>query len=117
MLNDIREQLAKLNFSDDDEADLVARIQKFRTELVQAFARNDNIEKEQKVIENTLGLLIQHRTSVYQIDLAKKKKQTTQAVVQDADIPQLHKDHKLRENYSHLFYLYVFTLFSFTTRV
>lgn len=105
MLADIREQLAKLNFSDDDEADLVAKIQKLRTELVQAFARNDNIEKETKVIENTVGLLIQHRTSIYQVDRQKKKKHAVQPAILDADIPQLHKDHKLREQYSNLFYL------------
>ena len=51
MLGTIRDQLAKLNFGDEDEADLLAKIQQLRNELVTNFARNDQIEKEQKVTE------------------------------------------------------------------
>lgn len=51
MLGSIRDQLAKLNFGDEDEADLLAKIQQLRNELVTSFARNDQIEKEQKVTE------------------------------------------------------------------
>jgi hypothetical protein len=58
-------------------------------------------------------LLIQHRTSIFEFDRRKKKKKgKEEAPVLDADIPQLHKDHKLRELYSNLFYLYV--IFRFT---
>jgi hypothetical protein len=68
-----------LNFGDDDEADLVAQIQKLRTELVQAFARNDIMEKEQKLLKIHLG----------------SNKAGNHPAIHDADIPQLHKDHKL----------------------
>jgi hypothetical protein len=59
-------------------------------------------------------LLIQHRTSIYEFDRfnkKKKKKNQQEEVVPDADIPQLHKDHKLRELYSNLFYLYASCVF------
>jgi hypothetical protein len=51
MLANIRDQLAKLNFGDDDEADLLAKIQQLRNELVTNFARNDSIEKDQRTLE------------------------------------------------------------------
>jgi hypothetical protein len=51
MLANIRDQLAKLNFGDDDEADLLAKIQQLRNELVTNFARNDQIEKDQRTLE------------------------------------------------------------------
>jgi hypothetical protein len=38
----------------------------------------------------------------------KKKGKQQEEIVLDVDIPQLHKDYKLRELYSNLFYLYVF---------
>jgi hypothetical protein len=47
----IRDQLAKLNFGDEDESDLLAKIQQLRNELVTNFVRNDQIEKEQKTLE------------------------------------------------------------------
>jgi len=107
MLGTIRDQLAKLNFGDEDEADLLAKIQQLRNELVTNFARNDQIEKEQKVTEFLIGLLIQHRTSIFEFDRrkGKKKKHGVEETIVDADIPQLHKDHKLKELYSNLFYL------------
>jgi hypothetical protein len=43
--------LAKLNFGDEDESDLLAKIQQLRNELVTNFVRNDQIEKEQKTLE------------------------------------------------------------------
>lgn len=102
----IRDQLAKLNIGDEDEADLLKRIQELRNELVLSFARNDKIEKEQKKSEFTIGLLIQHRTSIYEFDREKKKKKGLPIEsIKNDDIPQLHKDHKLREHYSNLFYL------------
>lgn len=107
LFSDIREQLAKLNFGDDDEADLLAKIQKLRNELVQGFARNENLEKDQKKLEHTIGLLIQHRASIYELDRAKynKQKKTVQVIT---ELPLIHKDPALRQHYSNLFYLYVF---------
>jgi hypothetical protein len=105
MFSEIREQLSKLNFGDDDEADLLAKIQKLRNELVSGFARNEGLEKEQKKLEHTIGLLIQHRASIYELDRAKynKQKKTMQITT---EIPLIHKDPALRAHYSNLFYLY-----------
>lgn len=104
MFSDIREQLSKLNFGDDDEADLLAKIQKLRNELVSGFARNESLEKDQKKLEHTIGLLIQHRASIYELDRAKynKQKKTMQITT---EIPLIHKDPALRAHYSNLFYL------------
>eukprot|EP01126_Amoeba_proteus_P049400 TRINITY_DN5777_c0_g1_i3.p1 TRINITY_DN5777_c0_g1~~TRINITY_DN5777_c0_g1_i3.p1 ORF type:complete len:812 (+),score=181.46 TRINITY_DN5777_c0_g1_i3:92-2527(+) len=104
LFSDIRDQLSKLNFGDDDEADLLAKIQKLRNELVTAFARNDALEKEQKKLEHTIGLLIQHRTSIYELDRAKRNRQR-KALQMPTDLPLIHKDPQLKKHYSNLFYL------------
>jgi len=104
LFSDIREQLSKLSFGEDDEADLLAKISKLRNDLVSAFARNESLEKDLKKLEHTIGLLIQHRASIYELDRARynKVKKTTSVVT---ELPLIHKDPALRQHYSNLFYL------------
>jgi len=105
LFSDIREQLAKLNFGDDDEADLLAKIQKLRNDLVSGFARNETLEKDQKKLEHTIGLLIQHRASIYELDRAKYNKQKKNQNQITTELAPIHKDPSLKAHYSNLFYL------------
>jgi hypothetical protein len=105
MLKQIHAEIAGMTWDYEDEADLLASVQRTRTELVQAYARNDHVEKELKIHESTLSLLIQHRASLGHAKTEKKKYDPSVDALTTA---QLYKDHALRSHYSNLFYLYVF---------
>jgi len=104
LFTDIRDQLTKLSFGEDEEAELLAKISKLRNELVSAFARNEGLEKDLKKLEHTIGLLIQHRASIYELDRARfnKQKKATTVVT---ELPPIHKNPALRQHYSNLFFL------------
>jgi len=104
LFTDIRDQLSKLSFGDDEEADLLAKISRLRNDLVSAFARNEGLEKEQKKLEHTIGLLIQHRASIYELDRERYNKQKKAVTVQ-TELPPIHKNPALRQHYSNLFFL------------
>eukprot|EP01128_Nolandella_sp_AFSM9_P000062 TRINITY_DN1009_c0_g1_i1.p1 TRINITY_DN1009_c0_g1~~TRINITY_DN1009_c0_g1_i1.p1 ORF type:complete len:826 (+),score=273.65 TRINITY_DN1009_c0_g1_i1:23-2479(+) len=100
---DIRNLLAKLSFDDEDMDDLLAKIRALRNELVKRFMRNATLEKQLTALEHTIGLLIQHRASIHELDRKKKKKKKG-AVTTDSR-PTFYKDSKKMAHYSNLFYL------------
>jgi len=71
---EIRHQIAKFPIGDSEEQDLLARIQQLRKELLAAFKRNSKLEQDLKDIEHKISLLIQHRSSILELDRKKKKK-------------------------------------------
>jgi len=98
----IREQIAKLPADDSDEEDLLARIAELRQIMMKALKRNNELEKRQKVLEFKAGLLIQHRTSVVEIERKKKKKKKGED--EDIERPTFYKDQKKMEAYGNLFF-------------
>jgi len=74
MYQAIRDLLAKLDFDDQDDKDLLEKIQALRNELVKTFMRNTSVENQLKALEHKISLLIQHRASIHEIDRKKKKK-------------------------------------------
>lgn len=97
----IREQIAKLPADDSDEDDLLKRIAALRKEMMKALKRNAELEKRQKVLEHKTGLLIQHRTSVVELDRKKKKKRKDE---EDIERPTFYKDAKKMDAYGNLFF-------------
>jgi len=71
---EIREQISRFPVGDIEEQDLLARIAALRQELLKGFKRNAQIEKHQKTVEHKIGLIIQHRSSVFELDRKQKKK-------------------------------------------
>jgi len=98
----IRDLLAKLNFDDSDEKDLLDKIAALRNELVKTFMRNAQVENQLKALEHKISLLIQHRASIHEIDRKKKKKK---GVETENTRPTFYKDVKKMKHYSNLFYL------------
>lgn len=54
--------------------------------------RNANLEKQLKALEHTIGLLIQHRASVHELDRKKRKKKK---VLRDIPVSQLLTSHRV----------------------
>jgi len=101
---EIREQISKFPIGDSEEQDLLARIHALRQELLKGFKRNASVEKHQKTVEHKIGLLIQHRSSIFELDRKQKKKKKGAADM-EIEKPIFYKDSKKMANYANLFYL------------
>eukprot|EP01124_Arcella_intermedia_P014237 TRINITY_DN2063_c0_g1_i1.p1 TRINITY_DN2063_c0_g1~~TRINITY_DN2063_c0_g1_i1.p1 ORF type:complete len:813 (+),score=210.76 TRINITY_DN2063_c0_g1_i1:82-2520(+) len=102
---EIREQISKFPVGDVEEQDLLARIAALRAELLKGFKRNNQIEKHRKAVEHKIGLLIQHRSSIFELDRKQKKKKKGAVVDMDNEKPTFYKDVKKMGHYANLFYL------------
>jgi len=102
---EIREQISRFPVGDIEEQDLLARIAALRQELLKGFKRNAQIEKHQKTVEHKIGLIIQHRSSVFELDRKQKKKKGKGGVEFDTEKPTFYKDQKKMALYANLFYL------------
>jgi len=72
---EIKHILTKQGDDDIDDFELVNRMQKLREELLKQVRKNSILTNEQKKIDNKIGLLIQNRTSIHEIDREEKKKE------------------------------------------
>jgi len=102
---DIRDQTSKFPIGDAEEQDLLARIHALRQDLLKGFKRNASIEKHQKTVEHKIGLLIQHRSSIFELDRKQKKKKKGGAIDIETAQPIFYKDSKKMANYANFFYL------------
>eukprot|EP01126_Amoeba_proteus_P010561 TRINITY_DN1412_c0_g1_i13.p1 TRINITY_DN1412_c0_g1~~TRINITY_DN1412_c0_g1_i13.p1 ORF type:complete len:682 (+),score=173.83 TRINITY_DN1412_c0_g1_i13:532-2577(+) len=94
----------KFPMGDQDEQDLLDRIAALRGKLIRGFQSNAKLESEHKRLEDTIGLLISHRSSIIELDRQRQKRKQG-PVHTTGERAQFINNKSIMEHYSHLFYL------------
>jgi hypothetical protein len=87
------------------DVDLDAKLQKLREDVIKHIRKNAELTNNQKEIERKIGLLIQNRTSIHEIDRDKKKQENVSQDKGKHTEIDFSKNEKMIDNYGTLFYL------------